>query len=142
MSRKPSDANMLPAQIENVLHVGPLTLSSLDNAFKRYLFIPSRADAEDIFYLGWKHGRFSKEYKFKLSSLSFATAEGVSALAAIIECLRREPAAVSLTISPDSEPWATALNLSQLVNNEWSSPEVLAPREIDGSDRKSDVYGK
>jgi len=118
-----------------VSHKAALTLSSLEAQLstKTPLFRAAshagvrQLGLDDPLHLGWEPSPFKphETFEFRLINLTWATAEGVASLAALVDCLRNASnRAVSFHIDQTSELWADALQLNQLVTDSWNEPSA------------------
>jgi hypothetical protein len=101
-------------------------MSSLDSALPRPIFKPATKLRikgkinEDPYRLGWDYSPNISSYEFQIDDLPFATAEGAVSLAAVMDCLRRQPdTKVTLSISNKAKAWSDALLLGQLIKGRW-----------------------
>lgn len=100
---------------------GVLTMASLDASLDRFLFLPAARSKEDPYYMGWRHVESLDQCVVEIDSLKYATAEGTAALAAMVQCLRARPACtVEVRVAEKARAWESALELRQLVEDQWN----------------------
>ena len=119
-------------QSDAITHRGALTMSSLLHQLPPNLFraatIKDRKSAEpaDIFRMGWEYFPSSVEYEINLGKISYATAEGAVAFAALVDYIQaNSDTKVKINIDRQSKTWANALQFDQLSKG-WL-PNFTAP---------------
>ena len=82
---------------------------------------------DDPYAFGWRYGLPHKGLRLTFDKMFYATAEAVVALGVIVESFRREYPRVLFDVEYDDSPittnWVKALQLDQLINNNWMTSD-------------------
>src|SRR6185503_726916 len=115
-----------------ITHKGALTISSLLHQLPQNLFRAAarkgrkNAEPADVFRMGWEYVPSTVGYEINIEKVSYATAEGAVAFAALVDYIQANSnTKVRINIDRQSKTWANALQLDQLSKG-WL-PNFTAP---------------
>lgn len=102
----------------DVHHRGTLWAESfLGDPNVRFIVQSLKSD-QDPHQLGWRFVPQARPISFLFSNMDYATAEGAVAVAAMAAAIRQEGGQLSLGYGAESAPWAAALGLSRIADDD------------------------
>lgn len=110
----------------NIIHKGPLWGESFMAVVPRGIIMHARPAPSDVHQLGWQVVKFLDKLQFVFNRMTYATAEGIVAIASLLAALRATDSQADMTalgFDKTSSGQAEAIGLLQIASDEWDDAD-------------------